>query len=102
MKSESVTDDVQALDDWYQSRCDGLWEHRYGVTVETCDNPGWLMTFSDLPLPQHRLAELLEDVSRRHGAEVRQDGATVRVFARSLGHCLEAARLLMDLSQSHA
>lgn len=27
--------------DWYHARCDGDWEHRWGITIETLDNPGW-------------------------------------------------------------
>jgi hypothetical protein len=30
--------------DWYLSQCDGDWEHRYGVKVDTLDNPGWTIT----------------------------------------------------------
>lgn len=26
---------------WYESRCDGNWEHDYGVSIGTIDNPGW-------------------------------------------------------------
>lgn len=26
---------------WYQDQCDGDWEHSYGVTISTIDNPGW-------------------------------------------------------------
>ena len=26
---------------WYQSNCDGYWEHLYGINIETLDNPGW-------------------------------------------------------------
>ncbi|EHQ90113.1 hypothetical protein DesyoDRAFT_3073 [Desulfosporosinus youngiae DSM 17734] len=29
------------LEDWYYSNCDGDWEHLYGVTISTLDNPGW-------------------------------------------------------------
>jgi hypothetical protein len=28
---------------WYQEQCDDEWEHHYGVTIETLDNPGWLV-----------------------------------------------------------
>ncbi len=39
------------LEKWYQSRCDGEWEHSYGVTIESLDNPGWTVTIdlSDTP-----------------------------------------------------
>jgi hypothetical protein len=26
---------------WYESHCDDLWEHAYGIKIETLDNPGW-------------------------------------------------------------
>jgi hypothetical protein len=29
------------LEEWYASRCDGEWEHGYGISIETLDNPGW-------------------------------------------------------------
>jgi hypothetical protein len=32
---------IESLQNWYLAQCDGNWEHRYGVTVGTLDNPGW-------------------------------------------------------------
>lgn len=29
------------LQAWHAMRCDGDWEHGYGVRIETLDNPGW-------------------------------------------------------------
>ena len=29
------------LQKWYRSQCDGEWEHRFGIKIETLDNPGW-------------------------------------------------------------
>lgn len=29
------------LADWYQSQCDGDWEHGNGLLIDTLDNPGW-------------------------------------------------------------
>jgi hypothetical protein len=29
------------LQAWYVAQIDGDWEHQYGVTIETLDNPGW-------------------------------------------------------------
>jgi Immunity protein 53 len=31
------------LQQWYASNCNGDWEHSYGITIETLDNPGWLL-----------------------------------------------------------
>jgi len=29
------------LQEWYLSQCNGDWEHTYGVSIGTFDNPGW-------------------------------------------------------------
>lgn len=36
-----VSSPLEALQAWYKCQCDGDWEHHYGITVETLDNPGW-------------------------------------------------------------
>lgn len=38
MKSRTA---IEALGRWYAAQCDGDWEHRYGITIESLDNPGW-------------------------------------------------------------
>lgn len=32
---------LKQLEFWYSSQCDGGWEHQYGISIETLDNPGW-------------------------------------------------------------
>jgi Immunity protein 53 len=32
---------LHELQDWYLSQCNGDWEHTYGVSIGTLDNPGW-------------------------------------------------------------
>lgn len=32
------------LQEWYRSQCNGYWEHANGVTIETLDTPGWMVT----------------------------------------------------------
>ena len=34
-------DELPWLERWFQSRCDGNWEHERGLSIQTCDNPGW-------------------------------------------------------------
>lgn len=29
------------LENWYESQCDGEWEHNDGIEIKTIDNPGW-------------------------------------------------------------
>lgn len=36
-------DPIQQLANWFESHCNGDWEHSYGVTIESLDNPGWAM-----------------------------------------------------------
>ena len=28
------------IEKWYANNCNGDWEHSYGITIETLDNPG--------------------------------------------------------------
>ena len=32
---------LDRLSAWYRSQCNGDWEHSFGVTIDTLDNPGW-------------------------------------------------------------
>jgi len=32
---------LKRLQNWYHSQRDGEWEHQYGVSIGTLDNPGW-------------------------------------------------------------
>lgn len=34
-------DTLERLQSWYARQCNGEWEHAYGVTIGTLDNPGW-------------------------------------------------------------
>jgi hypothetical protein len=38
MRSEEP---LAAIEAWYAAQCDGDWEHSYGLSIETLDNPGW-------------------------------------------------------------
>lgn len=37
-------DAIAWLMQWYQAQCDGEWEEEHGITLESLDNPGWLLT----------------------------------------------------------
>jgi hypothetical protein len=36
-------DSIAGLQAWYESQCNGTWEHKYGVSIESADNPGWIV-----------------------------------------------------------
>ncbi|UNO42211.1 immunity 53 family protein [Streptomyces sp. MST-110588] len=42
-KPEYVLDWLQS---WYAAQCDGDWEHEWGVTIGTLDNPGWTVAIN--------------------------------------------------------
>ena len=40
-----MEDDVlRKLQAWYESQCNGDWEHGNGIEIGTLDNPGWRVT----------------------------------------------------------
>lgn len=43
---------ISWLQDWYTAQCDGDWDHHYGITIGTLDNPGWyvLINLAETPL----------------------------------------------------
>ena len=57
------TNALQRLQDWYLAHCNGDWEHTYGVSIGTLDNPGWTL---DVELADTSLAG-------RHFATLKQD-----------------------------
>lgn len=32
---------ITQIQDWYAAHCNGIWEHSYGIKIESLDNPGW-------------------------------------------------------------
>jgi hypothetical protein len=41
-----TTSPLKELERWYLSNCDGDWEHSFGITITTIDNPGWRIDIS--------------------------------------------------------
>jgi hypothetical protein len=43
---------IAEIQKWFHLQYDGNWEHHHGITIETCDNPGWLIAINlkDTPL----------------------------------------------------
>lgn len=34
---------LKRLSEWYDAQCDDLWEHRWGISITTIDNPGFAL-----------------------------------------------------------
>jgi len=58
---------VEFLQSWYQARADGTWERTHGVTIESLDTPGWLVSI-DLertPLEDRAMPTIDRQISQR-------------------------------------
>jgi hypothetical protein len=58
---------ISFLQTWYQQQCNGFWEHSYGVTIETLDSPGWVVTIDLMETPLER--ERMEPVRQERSAK---------------------------------
>ncbi|MEU9837403.1 immunity 53 family protein [Streptosporangium sp. NPDC048047] len=62
-----VADAFAFLQSWYASCCNDDWEHSYGVTIDTLDNPGWYLKVNLVGTPlagttlDHLAVERTED-----------------------------------------
>lgn len=41
-----MNDLIGALQGWYTSQCNDVWEHSYGIEIANIDNPGWRVKVS--------------------------------------------------------
>ena len=58
---------VEFLQAWYQAHSNGHWEQSHGITIESLDSPGWLVTIDleGTPLENHEMATVERSVSNR-------------------------------------
>jgi hypothetical protein len=49
--STEAPNHLEWLSRWYAAQCDGDWEHSYGVTIDTLDNPGWAVKIDLIGTP---------------------------------------------------
>lgn len=41
--STAIPDRTAEIEKWFDSRCNGVWEHSKGISIASTDNPGWLV-----------------------------------------------------------
>jgi len=82
---------IKWLEEWYESNCDGDWEHSSGINIENVDNPGWLIKF-DIKYT------LYEDVAFKDVTIDRAEHDWVRCRKREdVIHCSGGSRNLEEL-----
>jgi hypothetical protein len=92
---------LERLEEWFESNCDGDWEHGYGIRIETLDNPGWMLRFD---LTGTRLQDATVDRVSKNGPNENiwidywTDGSTLYLACgpRSLHDALEIALDLLE------
>lgn len=85
---------LKVIEDWFKVRCDGLWEHRFGFSLETTDNPGWWASFQ-LYTTEAEANLILADSPHREEVDLSVENGHIRVYSESLSNCLEACALIM-------
>ena len=55
-----MSNELTELQVWYQSQCDGDWEHSNGIRIGTLDNPGWIVRIdlAETPLAGRSFPEI--------------------------------------------
>lgn len=85
---------LKVVDNWFKSCCNGLWEHRFGFSLETTDNPGWRASFQ-LYTTEVEVNSRLADWPHRNDVEVSLQNGHIRIYSESLTKCIEACALMM-------
>ncbi len=62
---------LSRIQEWYAKQCNGVWEHSSGVSIASCDNPGWWVkiNLSNTPLEDCRFKEISEGVDSQRFPE---------------------------------
>ena len=63
---EEPRDALYLLQRWFLAQCDDEWEHAYGISISTLDNPGWSLS---VDLTDTGLAGLVADWSKVERSE---------------------------------
>lgn len=62
-------DNIQKIQLWYIRQCDDTWEHQYGVSIDTLDNPGWSVVIDlvDTDLESAQIEPLIKESTSNDG-----------------------------------
>lgn len=91
---------LDGLQDWYARQCNDDWEHQYGISVTTLDNPGWSLKIDlkDTALEQREMSELKIDRTERDWIVVRRSGNVFEAFGGSK-NLREMVQIFLDWEQ---
>ena len=91
---------LEKIDEWYRERCDDVWEHHSGFTIESADSLGWLVTIDMDPVDFNSVWGWCEKIEAHHRVEVQMMEGNIRISSASLNSCLEAVVTLIIHEQA--
>ena len=77
---------VIAIDQWFERMCDNDWEHQGGITIQTTDNPGWviIINLDDIIIDKDAALRLLNNDDAHVEAHYFPEKNTYHVFCEPL------------------
>ena len=97
-KAQELTS-LEVIEDWFSSKCDGDWEHQFGFTLESTDNPGWLVTLDMSSVVPESVQGWREGFGDK--VEVSRSEGKTRIWSESLILCVQAATVLIIHARMH-
>ncbi|GAA0893036.1 hypothetical protein GCM10009122_27150 [Fulvivirga kasyanovii] len=63
-----MKDIIERIQNWYKLNCNGDWEHSYGYSISTLDNPGWSVAIdlAETPLEALGYKRDYQNVEKEH------------------------------------
>jgi|KBSMisStandDraft_5_1062788.scaffolds.fasta_scaffold1894473_2 hypothetical protein len=81
-----MSSNLEWLQQFYLSLCNGDWEHSYGCTIDNVDNPGWSFKFE----LAGTVYENIEVHEINKGADLSSDGPDW-IFVKKVGSSIEGS-----------
>ena len=99
--SLNSSDPEKEIDRWVKSKLDGDWEHKYGISISSTDNPGWVATITSHSFP---VMTSLKAIEYKYSGEVIVQPNVIRIFALSLENLLKmiSETLSLDCEKNHS
>lgn len=92
--NEKNANPLEVIHQWFIGKCDHFWEHKYGLKLETTDNPGWWLTIDETA--DDTLLDRVKPVIRdRWNAECGKEPDKLRIYAPTLDGCMSATAFIL-------
>ena len=92
------------LENWYESNCDGDWEHTFGVNISTLDNPGWCVELNVTETIYQDIIfnEVIIERTDNDWVYCKKNDSTIDCMGgpKNLGEVLEILKKWMDENES--